>query len=398
MPGGRCRAADETLRIATALMPTLGISRVTDITRMDRLGLPVFASVRPRGKALRVHAGKGLDPLAARVGALMEAIEYAAADPQRSAASVQPMTIGDLVAQLGPGLGLVDFAPELGKRPEARQAIPAVACEEIARAARRFLPAELVFVPYPVAESERIFGSSSTGLASGNSAAEATLHGLFEVLERDALSMNKTAETSCWIEHGDLPAPFSEMAARWRELGVRLAVRYVANEFELPCFEAWLHEPGSGDVDLAGGSGLHVDRGVALARAVCESAQSRLSHIHGGRDDITKFYSKFGERERPTLPADAETRLIGSIFDQSRRIAFADVPSTAVDDRGPDAILAALLGELAGRGFSSVFRHCFDAGLGQLHVVKVVVPLCEDVEHNPRRIGPRLLKRILADA
>jgi ribosomal protein S12 methylthiotransferase accessory factor len=44
-------------------MPALGISRVTDITAMDRLGLPVFASIRPRGLALCVNAGKGMKPV-----------------------------------------------------------------------------------------------------------------------------------------------------------------------------------------------------------------------------------------------------------------------------------------------------------------------------------------------
>ena len=47
-------------------MAALGISRVTDITRLDRLGLPVFASIRPRGLSLRVHAGKGFTAVDAR--------------------------------------------------------------------------------------------------------------------------------------------------------------------------------------------------------------------------------------------------------------------------------------------------------------------------------------------
>ena len=80
----RCRDPWQTLALAEPLMPVLGISRVTDITRMDRLGLPVFASVRPRSRTLHVHAGKGVNAVEARVGALMEAVEYAAAEPQRS--------------------------------------------------------------------------------------------------------------------------------------------------------------------------------------------------------------------------------------------------------------------------------------------------------------------------
>lgn len=392
----RCRDAGETLEIATALMPALGISRVTDITRMDRLGLPVCASIRPRGKALRVHAGKGLDPTEAHVGALMEAIEYAAADPQRSASGVRPMRIDDLQARFDGGLRLIDFVPKLGARTRADRTIPVIGCEDVLRGCTSLLPAELIFVPYPTSEAERIFGSSSTGLASGNSLTEATLHALLEVLERDAISMNKPRDRSHRIENADLPAPFSMLAAAWHEVGVELAVRYVPNLLELPCFEAWLHEPGSTGVNLSGGSGLHPDRRMALTRAVCESAQSRLSHIHGGRDDITMFYSKYDDQT--SAAADAEARLIQAIFAKERTIRFAAIPNAPAKDLGLADVLQALLQAMAARGFGAVFRHRFDIDLHGLHVTKVVVPKCEDVEHNPRRIGSRLLARILADA
>jgi len=394
-PSYRCKAASDTLKIATALMPTLGISRVTDITRMDRLGLPVFASVRPRGKALRVHAGKSLDPTEARVGALMEAIEYAAADPLRSASAVRPLRVDELLGQFDGGLHLIDFVPELGREVRADESIPVIGCEEILRGRPAQLPAELIFVPSPTSETERLFGSSSTGLASGNSLAEATLHALLEVLERDAISMNKPRDESHRIETADLPAPFSELAASWRDVGVELAVHYVPNLLGLPCFEAWLHEPGSAAVNLAGGSGLHLDRDLALAKAVCESAQSRLSHIHGGRDDITKFYSKYDAR---SATADAQSRLIRAIFAKDRTIRFSAVPTVAAQDLGVPETLRSLLEEMAVRGLGSVFRHRFEIELHGLHVTRVVVPKCEDVEHNPRRIGPRLLARILADA
>jgi len=172
-------------------------------------------------------------------------------------------------------------------------------------------------------------------------------------------------------------------------------VHYVPNLLGLPCFEAWLHEPGSAAINLASGSGLHLDRDLALAKAVCESAQSRLSHIHGGRDDITKFYSKYDAR---SATADAQSRLIRAIFAKDRTIRFSAVPTVAAQDLGVPETLRSLLEEMAVRGLGSVFRHRFEIELHGLHVTRVVVPKCEDVEHNPRRIGPRLLARILTDA
>ena len=100
-------------------MPALGISRVTDITRMDRLGLPVFASVRPRGKALCVHAGKGLLPADARIGALMEALEFAIAEPQRTRWAGRSQRLGDLSEGWAGRFTLLDLAPRIGVPADA---------------------------------------------------------------------------------------------------------------------------------------------------------------------------------------------------------------------------------------------------------------------------------------
>ena len=61
-------------------------TRVTDITRLDWAGVPVYASIRPEAYpgSLCVNAGKGVTPLEAQVGAYMEAIEYAFAEYGRS--------------------------------------------------------------------------------------------------------------------------------------------------------------------------------------------------------------------------------------------------------------------------------------------------------------------------
>lgn len=387
----------ETLRIAEGLMPALGISRVTDITRMDRLGLPVFASVRPRSRTLRVNAGKGVHPLEARVGALMEAIEYAAAEPQNSEWAKASMPVVDLVAQFDKGVHLVDFVPKLGIPISPEQIVSTVECEDICGRKTVQLPAELVFFPYKVEGEEEIFGSTTNGLASGNSLEEATLHAVLEVMERDALSMNKPDDASQWVDCEDLPEHFRTLASSWRGLGVELGVRYVPNAFALPCFEAGLHEPGSDSVNLAAGSGLHVDREIALARAICEAAQSRLSHIHGGRDDITKFYAKYTDMA-PSARGDADAKAVRSMFQRDRRIELAAVPHEASRRRSLSAVLDDVLKRLSRSGFESVFRHRFRLDLNGLHVVKVIVPKCEDVEDNATRIGPRLLARILRDA
>jgi ribosomal protein S12 methylthiotransferase accessory factor len=395
----RSRRPAQTLAIAEALMPTFGISRVSDVTRMDRLGLPVCISVRPRSATLRVHAGKGVDPDEARVGALMEAIEYAAAEPANSRWHVQTMSAADIVAQLGDGLRMVDLVPMQGARIAPHDMLATLECEELVRQRRVQVPSELVFVPYEANGMPRLFGATTNGLASGNSLVEATLHGLLEVLERDALSMSRPGDPPRPLDNRRLPEPFRTLASAWAGCGVELAVRAVPNVWGLPCFEAFLHEPASTCVNLAAGSGLHLERDIALARAICEAAQSRLSHIHGGRDDVINFFEKYApRRDAVAVTAGTEAELIGRLFDRSRPARREALPHESPVGRPLTQLLSALLQRMAKAGFGAVYRYRFRAELNGLHVVKIIVPRCEDADSAPWRIGPRLWAQVLRAA
>ena len=90
---------EATLARAKRIAPPLGITRVTDITRLDRVGIPVYASIRPSATigSLCVNAGKGLHPIEAEVGAYMEAIELAVAEPEAKRVPVVRATARDVL-------------------------------------------------------------------------------------------------------------------------------------------------------------------------------------------------------------------------------------------------------------------------------------------------------------
>ena len=50
---------------------------MADITNLDRIGIPVFSSIRPMAEkgAISVYNGKGATPTEARVSAMMEGLE-----------------------------------------------------------------------------------------------------------------------------------------------------------------------------------------------------------------------------------------------------------------------------------------------------------------------------------
>ena len=51
------------------------VTRVADVTRLDRIGLPCWQAIRPMGRSLSVHQGKGVTDDDARLGAVLEALE-----------------------------------------------------------------------------------------------------------------------------------------------------------------------------------------------------------------------------------------------------------------------------------------------------------------------------------
>ena len=66
-----------TIRRAQAVLDIIGVTKVADVTDLDRVGIPNFMTVRPHdvGPGISYYNGKGTTRAAAHAGALMEAIE-----------------------------------------------------------------------------------------------------------------------------------------------------------------------------------------------------------------------------------------------------------------------------------------------------------------------------------
>src|SRR5262245_59465733 len=65
----------ETIARLRPLLGTFGITRVANLTMLDRIGIPVVMVCRPNSRSSAVFHGKGLDSVAAKASGLMEAVE-----------------------------------------------------------------------------------------------------------------------------------------------------------------------------------------------------------------------------------------------------------------------------------------------------------------------------------
>src|SRR3954463_14012388 len=71
----RVTSPDETLARVPPLLPEMGITRIANVTGLDRIGIPVVMVCRPNARTLSVSQGKGLTLAAAKVSGVMESIE-----------------------------------------------------------------------------------------------------------------------------------------------------------------------------------------------------------------------------------------------------------------------------------------------------------------------------------
>lgn len=72
----RAVPAAETNAVLARVSSRFGVTRVAEITQLDRLGVPCYSAIWP-GTGISAYSGKALDRIEARVGAQMEALEAA---------------------------------------------------------------------------------------------------------------------------------------------------------------------------------------------------------------------------------------------------------------------------------------------------------------------------------
>lgn len=377
--------AAETLAVARRLAPELGVTRVTEVTRLDRIGLPVFVSVRPDAEpgSVCVSAGKGLAPVEAEVGAMMEAIELAWAEHRRCRETVPVETarVGELDPP-GRRFAVLEHCPIWGTPIDLDAEIACVTARDLATDRPVRVPAEAVIHPLPAAlGGVRLFGTSSNGLASGNSVREATAHALAEVIERDVVSFHVLLDRPRPVAPASLPAPARAIAERLDAVGFGLTVQALPNAYGLPAFTATVFDRRSPDL-ASPGDGLHPSREIALVRAITESAQARLSFIHGGRDDL-------GD---PAANVAAAARRAAARAADEPALDFREVPDLPCAD--VEELLRALAAAVERAVGAPILRVVYTPPDYPVQVVRVIVPGLEIYSRETARIGPRLLAAI----
>jgi YcaO-like protein with predicted kinase domain len=289
----RSITSEDAFKLVGLHAEKFGITRISNITNLDILGIPVYMCMRPRGRSVSVSAGKGITHIDAIMSAAMESIEMDAAErvkPNEAvhAAFAQLPTANRIPFELLPVISTSNFTPST----QAAWLKAYTYDDNILY----YLPFESISMDARIVTSGfSTFAWGSNGLASSLERSEAILSAIYEVIERDSIA--------CWMDYHtkyphaklfriDLPTiPFTsslELIEAVVSSGLKLYLIQLRNELNMPVFVCHLLNGLDQANTTATGYGCHHDTEIALNRAITEAAQSRACFIAGSREDILK--------------------------------------------------------------------------------------------------------------
>jgi ribosomal protein S12 methylthiotransferase accessory factor YcaO len=348
---------ENTLLALKGISEKIGVTRIGNITHLDRLGIPNYSVVLPGTEDyIWVYSGKGFTLKQARTSGLMEAIERYSSLPgsyDRQFISGSHFELSRKHIILSPD----DVCEPLSVPYKEDMVLDYIQGFDLISQEEILVPAALVLFRYvPTGNTINPFSFSHTnGLASGNVLEEAICHALCEVIERDASSLADLRSSAIpyhiirtlitkFKQSGyavnDIPSdvlvdepnlfPMLDiedsifqcariLVEKFNAAKISLIIKEITSDVGIPTFTAasveWLTQNYG---YLAEGTGTHPDARIALVRAITELAQTRAANIQGARDDLRKI-DYAGE--------NSEDKRSWQFLDSDRKVRFSNIES-----------------------------------------------------------------------
>jgi ribosomal protein S12 methylthiotransferase accessory factor len=406
-----------TFSVLEPFFRRIGITRVADITHLDRLGIPVYSAFVPRSlDSISVYHGKGFEPIDAKTGAVMEATERYVAARERLPDEVAAYRELSLRA---PTIDPRSINHPLYEKYDDTVAIPWLRGVDL-------LSGDLVFVPYNIAchcplgyrwmVSHAV--TTSNGLASGNTIEEAACHALAEVIERDAHSMLETLDLhllalgnrkpvgdperlrslrQAWrrlfplIDPDSLSGKAALLVDIFRRADLEPVLVYAGSECGAATVLCFLRDKNSGVCSRTEyGAGADPNLNVAAIRAMTEIAQGRAACMEGVREDLTRVSRTTAHPQSapPCSPAGpSKDDLSGFHTMVTASSIRSDVTADIMDD------IHLMLAGLRQAGIERCVMVDLSIPEIPVKVVRIIAPGLESWVVDRKTIGPRAKKR-----
>ena len=305
---------DAATAYAEQISKQMGIVRIGLVGELDTLGVYVAQAFGSRrGWSSSFSSGKAETREGAIVGSIMEEAEIHAQDAFQGEPQIRTAFTSSSAT-----LSLID-PKQLDLPYDSRYSdtlqIDWSECFDLLNCRKTLIPTACLLgerVTNDIYYCARLGGKifSSSGLGSGFSLAEATLHAAAECIERHSLRLAEieldnpggVGVRQFWfVKHDSLPVAPSRIVERYRSVGMCVRILDMTSEIAVPAFYVRVFDdPFKTQTSVSSdGFACHPDPEVAVTMALLEAAQTKAGCIAGGREDYSLQARSLGRHERP---------------------------------------------------------------------------------------------------
>lgn len=377
---------NDTYKNIQNIVKMIGVTRIADLTNLDRIGIPVFSCIRPEAKegAISVYNGKGYTKKAAEVSAIMESIERYSAEKininifgKYSLLKINNNILNpnDLILpQFKNYDNIIPWSSGYQINPNTLECNPIL------------IPSNAIFHPIDK-KYNYLFRTNTNGLASGNTIEEALFHGICEVIERDAWSISEYTNNGGSIIRDIDDNEINTLLEKFNDAGVDIILRNITSDIGINTIAAISDDIKMKDPTLLClGMGTHTSPKIAIIRALTEVAQSRVTQIHGAREDtvIADIKKKMGyERTK---------KINKKWFENKNSCKYKDLKDLSTNDFKID--IKNIIDELKRNNILQVLFYNLTDPMIKIPVVRVIIPKLECFSIDSERVGFRCKNKI----
>lgn len=383
----RSKTPADTLQFVEKIKETAGMMSFRNATDVDRIGIQVFTCdrIRPDGSTTS-HTGKGVSPIQAQVSITMEAIERYCSEFRED--YLEKLVKGSY-RNLKSKFNILDprdlILSRFSNYDDDKEITWVWGCDLSANE-DIMVPACAVYHPYHE-DNVLLMSTHTNGIAAGNTIEEAVIHGLAEVIERDAWSIaqySRKFHDAIYIE--DVPENefIIGIFEMFEKADIEIVAKDLTTDVGMPVVAAFSRDLVHLTMTPIDGFGAHVDPRVATVRALLEIATTRALFIQKygleGMCETVPLYMRHGEEEDPRFYAHRQKGIKELEVGYSSDI-YEDIQN--------------MMSRLRVRGLNHVIAVDLTRPDVGIPTVRMIIPGMETYCFDKTRVGERSMKALV---
>jgi len=386
----RSKTPGDTLQFVERIKETAGMMSFRNATEVDRIGIQVFTCdrIRPDG-SMTSHTGKGVSPIQAQVSITMEAIERYCSEFRKE--YLEKLVKGSY-RNLKSKFNILDpedlILSRFSDYDDGKEIYWIRGCD-LSGEEDILVPACAVYHPYHE-DNMLLMSTHTNGIAAGNTIEEAVIHGLAEVIERDAWSIaqySRQFHDAIFIEGVPENEFIIGVFEQFEKAGIEIVAKDLTTDVGMPVVAAFSRDLFYLTMSPIDGFGAHVDPRVATVRALLEIATTRALFIQKyglqGMCETVPLYLRHGEEDDPRFCAHLQKGI------KELEVGYS---SDILED------IQNMISRLRARGLNRMIAVDLTRSDVGIPTVRMIVPGMETYCFDKTRVGERAMKALTNEA